>query len=59
LGKTQNLTESRGFLKIKTGTQPKLVLRKPKPNRNMKFSENPNRKPKTSLVEDIVRRALN
>jgi hypothetical protein len=52
--KTQNPTENRVFCKIKTETQPKPVLQKPKPNRNLKFSEKPNRHPTRPWVEDTV-----
>ncbi len=51
-GKTQNPTENRVFWKIKTETQPKPVLQKPKPNQNLKFSEKPNRNPTRPWVED-------
>jgi hypothetical protein len=50
--KTQNPTENRVFCKMKTETQPKPVLQKPKPNRNLKFSEKSNRNPTRSWVED-------
>ncbi len=50
--KTQNPTENRVFWKIKIETQPKPVLQKPKPNRNLKFSEKPNRNPTRPWVED-------
>ncbi len=52
--KTQNPTENRVFWKIKTETQPKPVLQKPKPNRNLKFSEKPNRNPTRPWVEDTA-----